>query len=226
MSLPNINHPVFTDIISRAKRHFVEKKSIMPEFRELCHNFPRTAGSYQADGCLDDGYAKFFTDIQILVNTDLEPNLSRIDIPHYAMSVAIVASMRSEDPVRKVGAVALDDENRIVATAYNGLTRGQDVEPKWWESDVNRRKYVLHAEANLCSLTQRGQVKSVAVTTIPCGPCALNLVAHGVKTIYFGVDYPTDPTGREILEMHGVQVIQVPIIETNELISRFCSNKI
>ena len=37
---------------------------------------------------------------------------SRLTIPEYAMALAHVASLRSEDPFRKVGAVAFDFDNR------------------------------------------------------------------------------------------------------------------
>ena len=45
----------------------------------------------------------------------------RIALPEYAMALAHVASLRSEDPYRKVGAVAIDFSNRVIGTAYNGL---------------------------------------------------------------------------------------------------------
>ena len=51
---------------------------------------------------------------------------SRLSIPEYAMALAEVASLRSEDPFRKVGAAALDADNRVIATAYNGLAPGFD----------------------------------------------------------------------------------------------------
>jgi dCMP deaminase len=40
------------------------------------------------------------------------------------MALAHFASLRSEDPSRKVGAVAIDFDNRVFGTAYNGLARG------------------------------------------------------------------------------------------------------
>jgi len=136
---------------------------------------------------------------------------NKLSIEEYAMALAYVASLRSEDPKRKVGAVALNAENRIVATAYNGLIPGAKAEPGFWENDEDRRKFVVHAEANLCSLTKRGEVELVAVTTAPCGPCALNLVAHGVKRVLYAEDYPNDRTGLEILFHHDVETKRVRI---------------
>ena len=52
---------------------------------------------------------------------------SRLSIPQYAMALAHVASLRSEDPYRKVGAAAIDFDNRVIGTAYNDtLTGGAD----------------------------------------------------------------------------------------------------
>lgn len=142
-------------------------------------------------------------------NQPADVSSSRISIQEYGMLLAVTASLRSEDPKRKVGAVGFDSENRVIATAYNGLPRGLSFPKAWWESDENRRTYVVHAEANLCSLTHRGQLHTAIVTTIPCGPCALNLVAHGVKRVVYGVDYPRDTTGRDILVNSGIELVQV-----------------
>ena len=46
----------------------------------------------------------------------------RLSIPQYAMALAHVASLRSEDPYRKVGAAALDHE----AVALAARTKNAD----------------------------------------------------------------------------------------------------
>ena len=51
----------------------------------------------------------------------------RIDWEEYALRIAEVASMRSEDPYKKVGACALDENNRVIGVAYNGLASGVNV---------------------------------------------------------------------------------------------------
>ena len=84
------------------------------------------------------------------------------------MALAHVASLRSEDPYRKVGAAALDFDNRVIGTAYNGLAPGFDPDEQFWADRDARQKFMLHAEVNLCSLFRRGEVKLVACTTMPC----------------------------------------------------------
>ena len=43
----------------------------------------------------------------------------------YALQIAAVASLRSEDPHRKVGACALNHQNMVVGVGYNGLASGK-----------------------------------------------------------------------------------------------------
>jgi len=47
-------------------------------------------------------------------------NMKRISWEEYALRMAQVASMRSEDRFKKVGACALDINNRVIGVAYNG----------------------------------------------------------------------------------------------------------
>ncbi|WP_300793810.1 exo-beta-N-acetylmuramidase NamZ domain-containing protein, partial [uncultured Akkermansia sp.] len=114
---------------------------------------------------------------------------TRLPIPQYVMTLAHAAALRSEDPYRKVGAAALDADNRVIGTAYNGLYPGFKAQDTFWASREERQKYMLHAEINLCSLFRRGEAKVVACTTMPCTSCMQALCAHGVKTIYYCEPY-------------------------------------
>lgn len=133
---------------------------------------------------------------------------ARLTIPEYAMALAHVASLRSEDPFRKVGAVAIDFDNRVIGTAYNGLAPGYDADPDFWADRDARRKYMLHAEVNLCSLFTRGNVKLVACTTKPCTSCMQMLCAYGVKAVYFRDDYP-ESEADAIAGRYGIPLIQL-----------------
>jgi dCMP deaminase len=145
----------------------------------------------------------------ITVMTDSTPQKSgRITIPEYAMALAHVASMRSEDPYRKVGAVAIDFANRVIGTAYNGLAPGFDPPPGFWDNRNARQKFMLHAEVNLCSLFTRGTVKLVAVTTQPCTSCMQMLCAYGIKEVYFRDVYEISEASA-VAEMYGVNLRQL-----------------
>ena len=133
---------------------------------------------------------------------------TRLPIPQYVMTLAHAAALRSEDPYRKVGAAALDADNRVIGTAYNGLYPGFKAQDTFWASREERQKYMLHAEINLCSLFRRGEAKVVACTTMPCTSCMQALCAHGVKTIYYCEPYDKSEAPA-IASLYGVELIQV-----------------
>ena len=143
----------------------------------------------------------------------------RLSIPQYAMALAHVASLRSEDPYRKVGAAALDFDNRVIGTAYNGLAPGYDPPEGFWDDRDARQKFMLHAEINLCSLFRRGEAKIVATTTMPCTSCMQTLCAYGIHEIYYRDIYKASDAP-EVAAIYGVKLEQItdfPVIERNDL---------
>lgn len=134
--------------------------------------------------------------------------MSRLSIPQYALSLAHVASLRSEDPYRKVGAAALDFDNRVIGTAYNGLAPGYDAPVGFWDDRDARQKFMLHAEVNLCSLFSRGQVRIVATTTMPCTACMQTLCAYGIQEIYYDEVYSASDAPL-LAEQYGILLQQI-----------------
>jgi dCMP deaminase len=147
-------------------------------------------------------FGKLHDEIFLLMPT------SRLSIPEYAIALAHVASLRSEDPYRKVGAVALDFANRVIGTAYNGLAPGVDAPPGFWEDRDQRRKFMIHAEVNLCALFKRGEARTIACTTKPCTSCMQMLSAYGVKEVYYREDYPASEAD-VIAELYEVKLVQM-----------------
>ena len=125
------------------------------------------------------------------------------------MALAEVASLRSEDPFRKVGAAALDADNRVIATAYNGLAPGFDAPSDFWDDREGRQKFMLHAEVNLCSLFKRGEAKLVATTTMPCTSCMQTLCDYGIEEIYFREIYK-ESDAPAIAKAYGIKLEQIP----------------
>jgi len=138
----------------------------------------------------------------------ISPPPGRITIPEYAMALAHVASLRSEDPFRRVGAVAIDHANRVIGTAYNGLAPGFNAPAGFWDDRDDRQKFMLHAEVNLCSLFTRGSVKLVAVTTMPCTSCMQMLCAYSIQEIYYRDEYDKSEAGA-IAQMYGVRLVRL-----------------
>ena len=153
---------------------------------------------------------------------ELPPDSQRLSIPDYAMALAHVASLRSEDPYRKVGAVALDFDNRVIGTAYNGLAPGYNASPEFWADRDARRSFMIHAEVNLCSLFTRGNVKLIACTTEPCTSCMQMLCAYGVREVYYRESYPGSEAAA-ICARYGIHLCQLEnvtgLIQTSDFSS-------
>ena len=50
--------------------------------------------------------------------------MKRLDWEEYALELARVASLRSEDPFMKVGACVLRNDNSVAGVGYNGAPPG------------------------------------------------------------------------------------------------------
>lgn len=126
----------------------------------------------------------------------------------YAINIAHVAASRSED-VRKVGACALDHNNRVIGVAYNGLAAGKVVDGSFWEDRDARRPYMIHAESNLLSLFKRGDARLIACTLLPCSACATNIAAHGVSRVIYSELYEKDTGSLEIFKFYNIEIEKI-----------------
>ena len=115
--------------------------------------------------------------------------MSRLNWEEYAMELAKTASLRSEDPFRKVGACALSHDNRVLGVAYNGLKSGKEAPEGFWDDRDERRPYMIHAESNLLSLFTRNQCKLIAVTLLPCASCARLICAWNIEKVIYSEEY-------------------------------------
>lgn len=135
----------------------------------------------------------------------------RITWEQYALQIAQVAALRSEDPYRQVGACALDFENRVIGVAYNGLPPGVSVESSFWTDREARRPYMIHAEINILSLLKRGECALLAITHLPCSSCAQAICAHGIKSVVYIEEYERDTNAKKIFLFAGVTLKQLTI---------------
>ncbi|MGE9267100.1 MAG: deoxycytidylate deaminase, partial [Verrucomicrobiales bacterium] len=106
------------------------------------------------------------------------------------------------------GAAALDWDNRVIGTAYNGLAPGYEAPAGFWDDRDLRQRYMLHAEVNLCSLFKRGEARLVATTTMPCTACMQTLCAYGIEEIYYR-DVYHESHAPEIARLYGIRLEQV-----------------
>ena len=134
--------------------------------------------------------------------------MSRISWEKFAIEIADTASLRSEDPYRKVGACALNHANMVIGVGYNGLASGHEVAPEFWKDRDARRPYMIHAEANCLSLCKKGEVRLIAVTLLPCSYCATLIASYGVQKVVYRDTYETDNKAVEILAFYGISLHQ------------------
>lgn len=133
---------------------------------------------------------------------------NRINKDDYAMRLAETAALRSTCLRRKVGAVAIDRDGYVLATAYNGAPSGLThctpdscirVKNKIPSGQQLEMCKAIHAEQNLVlRLGPRLKGATVYCTTCPCVTCAKLLIGAGVAAICWKQDYD-NPYAKELM---------------------------
>tara|TARA_R100001443_G_scaffold107043_1_gene116687 strand:- start:654 stop:1085 length:432 start_codon:yes stop_codon:yes gene_type:complete len=141
----------------------------------------------------------------------------RISWEQYALNIAQTASERSEDPHRKVGACALNDQNMVLAVGYNGLAPRKEVMDLFWKDRDLRRPYMIHAEANCLSLVKRGEVSLLAVTLLPCASCATLIAAYNIPKVIYGDVYERDKKALEIFDFYDIKCVKKDLTKMTKL---------
>ena len=117
----------------------------------------------------------------------------------YFMSVARLLSARSTCQRLHVGCVLVSDEQRIIATGYNGFLAKL---PHRSVVRDNHEQLTVHAEQNaITDAARRGvsiQNATAYVTHFPCIHCAKLLLATGIRAVYFHEDYHNDALVTEL----------------------------
>lgn len=137
--------------------------------------------------------------------------MNRPSWEQYALMLAKTASCRSEDPFIKVGACALDYNNRVLGVAYNGLVSRKKVNKKFWKNREERRNYMIHAEQNLLSLFKRGEAKVLACTLLPCSDCARLICSWEIPIVCYLDDYQRDLGALSIFKFYGTKLKKITL---------------
>lgn len=114
------------------------------------------------------------------------------------MNFAVTAIGRCEDPYVQVGACALNLDNSVAATGYNGPP--SDVEIDWTDREL-RRKFIIHAEVNCLNRVLPGQCSILATTVMPCISCLQTIAAKKIFTVCYHKPVPPTYNIDEILEV-------------------------
>lgn len=138
--------------------------------------------------------------------------MQRLNWEEYALELAKTASLRSEDPFRKVGACGLSHDNRVLGVAYNGLSSGKKVDEVFWNDRDKRRPYMIHAETNLLSLFSRNECGLIAVTLLPCSSCAKMICSWNIKKVVYFEEYDNIDAfhSKEIFDFYNIELKKLP----------------
>ncbi|MDD2568397.1 MAG: dCMP deaminase family protein [Clostridia bacterium] len=140
----------------------------------------------------------------------------------YFMTIAHQVATRSTCARRRVGAVAVSKENRILGTGYNGALSGAPHcdelggclrdrlgVPSGQRQEICRAQ---HAEANVCNFAARYgtplEGATMYVTTQPCTTCVKAMATSGIRRVVFDSTYPDELACRLAKEV-GMELVSM-----------------
>ena len=100
------------------------------------------------------------------------------------LELAKTVSTFSKDPSTKVGAVIVDDDNRVISIGYNGFPKGLKDDHRLDNRDL-KYDMVVHAEANAL-LFANAPTKGCTIYTWPfqpCSRCASLIIQAGIRRV-------------------------------------------
>jgi len=148
----------------------------------------------------------------------MEKRKDYISWDDFFIGVAELASKRSKDPNKQVGACIVNPENKILGTGYNGMPNGcSDDELPWAKygskSEV-KYSYIVHAELNAIlnsSVSLKGC--TIYVSLFPCNECAKAIIQSGIKEVVYISDKYHDQEvlqiSKRLLDMAGIKIRQI-----------------
>lgn len=99
------------------------------------------------------------------------------------LDLATLIGSWSKDNSTKVGAVIVDERNRIVSVGFNGFPRG--IEDIITDRDEKLRR-TIHAEENALLFANRSvEGCTIYVTHHPCARCTAKLIQVGISKIVY-----------------------------------------
>lgn len=90
----------------------------------------------------------------------------------------------SHDPRTKVGAVIVDNKNRVVSIGYNGFPRGVLDKEDRYNDRPTKHLFVCHAERNALDNAPLGvEGCTMYVPLLPCNECAKSIIQCGISRV-------------------------------------------
>ncbi|KAF9882269.1 cytidine and deoxycytidylate deaminase zinc-binding region [Colletotrichum karsti] len=138
----------------------------------------------------------------------------------YFMSLATLASLRSNCMKRRVGAVLVGREKRVISTGYNGTPRGLQNCSDGGCSRCNSGNssgvglatcLCIHAEENALLEAGRERIRDGAVLycdTCPCLTCSIKICQVGINEVVYAQGYSMDDQTAAVFHQAGVKLRQ------------------
>ncbi|XP_031472917.1 deoxycytidylate deaminase-like [Nymphaea colorata] len=129
----------------------------------------------------------------------------------YFMKIADIARRRSNCMKTSVGAVIVNDENRVVSTGYNGTPKEIPSCYKMGCERCNNNEgkqldqcLCLHAEESAIIEVGIGKTEGCRLYTTyyPCFSCAKIIKQAGIKKIYYMDEYEKEDSGKPFISIY------------------------
>lgn len=124
----------------------------------------------------------------------------------------------SKDKSKKVGAVIVDEDRRVISTGYNGIVQGCNDEAEERHIKPLKLMFFEHAERNAIFACAKSGIKTkgctMYLTWFPCSDCARAIIQSGIrKVVCYHPDLNDDTWGKmfavsqEMLVEAGVELV-------------------
>lgn len=123
----------------------------------------------------------------------------------------------SKDPSTQVGAVIVDNKNRVISTGYNGFPRGVKDLPERLQDREVKYEIVVHGEINAILFATQ-PVDGATLYLYPflsCSRCTAIIINAGIKRVV--APYSDNPRWSKSIELSrslyheaGVSVVLIP----------------
>lgn len=134
------------------------------------------------------------------------------------LEMATLVGSWSKDPSTQVGAVIVDDNNRIISVGFNGMAQGVEDNPDRFEDKGFKHRTILHAEENAILFAQRDLTGcTIYISPMPaCSKCTSFIIQSGIdRVVTYEVDEVREPWEKSFEMSHtmmaeaGVEYVTV-----------------
>lgn len=101
------------------------------------------------------------------------------------LDMAKLVSTWSKDPSTQVGAVIVDENNRVISIGFNGLPVGIEDKDDILSNRELKYRMILHAEENAIHFANR-DITGCTIYTYPLPPCikcSSSIIQRGIKKV-------------------------------------------